>query len=227
LRRVRDYMQAVRAILWKDLVVEWRSHELVSGMLVFAILAILIFNFALDLEIHTSAGLSSGILWVTLVFSGTVGLNRSMAAEKDRGCLEGLLLAPVDRSAIFFGKVLGNWLFMLLVAVILLPIYSVLYSVNLFNAGLLIVVVLGTAGYALTGTLLAAMSIQTRAREMLLPILLFPVAFPLMLAAVKAGSGFLQGFTLIENQSWIALLVDYDVIFTALGLMFFDVIMEE
>jgi heme exporter protein B len=220
-------LQVIRAILWKDLVVEWRSHELVSGMLVFAILAILIFNFALELESHTSAGLSSGILWVTLVFTGTIGLNRSMAAERDKGCLDGLLLAPVDRSAIFFGKVLGSWLFMLLVAAILLPLYSVLYSVNLINAGMLMVVVLGTAGYALTGTLLAAMSIQTRTRDMLLPILLFPVAFPLLLAAVKAGSGFLQGFSMVENQSWVALLVVYDVIFTALGLMLFDVIMEE
>jgi heme exporter protein B len=227
LSRIREYLQAVRAILWKDLVVEWRSHELISGMLVFAILAILIFNFALELEIHTSAGLSSGILWVTLVFTGTIGLNRSMAAEKDRGCLDGLLLAPVDRSAILFGKVLGNWLFMLLVAVILLPLYAILYSVNLVNTGLLLVVILGTAGYALTGTLLAAMSIQTRTRDMLLPILLFPVAFPLLLAAVKAGSGFLQGFTMVENQAWIALLVVYDVIFTAMGLMLFDVIMEE
>lgn len=227
MKNIREFSQAVEAIVWKDLASEWRSRELVSGMLIFAILIIFIFNFALELEPHAGAGISSGILWVTLIFAGTTGLNRSMAAEKDRGCLDGLLLAPVDRSAIYFGKVLANWIFMLLVAGILLPVYSVLHTVNLINTGLILVIFLGTAGYALTGTLLAAMSIQSRTRDMLLPILLFPVAIPLLLASVKASSGYLQAFSAVELQPWITLLVVYDVLFAALGLMMFESLMEE
>jgi heme exporter protein B len=227
MKGIRNFLDPVLAIVWKDLAIEWRSRELLSGMLVFAILIIIIFNFALEMEPHAGAGISSGILWVTLIFTGTTGLNRSMAAEKDRGCLDGLLLAPVDRSAIYFGKVLANWIFMLLVAVILLPVFSVLYSINLINSGLVLVIILGTAGYALVGTLLAAMAVQSRTRDMLLPVLLFPVAIPLLLASVKASSGYLQAFSPAELQPWFTLLVVYDVIFTALGLMLFESLMEE
>ena len=110
-----SFLRALWAVVWKDLAAEMRSRELLSAMLVFALLVILIFNFALELERRTSANLTAGVLWVTFAFAGTLGLNRSMAVEKDRGCLDGLLLAPVDRSAIYFGKALGNLLFMLMV----------------------------------------------------------------------------------------------------------------
>ena len=142
-------------------------------MLVFALLVILIFNFALELDVRTRGTITAGVLWVTFAFAGTLGLNRSMAVEKDRGCLDGLLLAPVDRSAIYFGKMLGNWLFMLMVATIILPIYSVLYNVNLFHPGLLAVILLGSFGYVVVGTLLASMAVQARTRDVLLPILLW------------------------------------------------------
>lgn len=213
--------------MWKDLAAEWRSRELISSMLIFAILILIIFNFALELEPHTSAGISSGILWVTLIFSGTTALGHSMTAEKDRGCLDGLLLAPVDRSAIFFGKVLANWIFMLLVAGFLLPVYSMLYTVNLLHGGLILIVLLGTSGYSLTGTLLAALSMQTRTRDMLLPILLFPVVVPLLLACVKASSGYLQAYPSSDIQPWLTLLIVFNIIFAALGLLLFDTLMEE
>ncbi len=224
---IRGFLQAIRAIIWKDLAVEWRSRELVSGMLIFAILIILIFNFALELENHTQVGINSGILWVTIIFAGTTGFNHSMMAEKDQGCLDGLLLAPVDRTAIYFGKVLTNWVFMLLVAVFLLPLYSLLYSTNLIDAGLILVIGLGTFGYALSGTLLSAMTVQTRTRDLLLPVLLFPVVFPLILAAIKASIGYLQAFPAADIQPWVTLLIVYDVISMAMGLMMFDPIVEE
>ncbi len=224
---IRGFLQAIRAIIWKDLAVEWRSRELVSGMLIFAILIILIFNFALELENHTQVGINSGILWVTIIFAGTTGFNHSMMAEKDQGCLDGLLLAPVDRTAIYFGKVLTNWVFMLLVAVFLLPLYSLLYSTNLIDAGLILVIGLGTFGYALSGTLLSAMTVQTRTRDLLLPVLLFPVVFPLILAAIKASIGYLQAFPAADIQPWVTLLIVYDVISMAMGLMMFDPIAEE
>src|SRR5574340_1317219 len=123
---------------------------------------------------------------VGVIVAGQLGLNRSMAVEKDRGCLDGLLLAPVDRAAIYVGKMLANWVFMLLMAAIILPIYSVLYNTNLFIPGLIFTILLGSEGYVAVGTLLSTMAVQARTRDILLPIILFPVTIPVLVAAVKA-----------------------------------------
>jgi heme exporter protein B len=224
---LRGFLSAVRAVVWKDISAELRSRELISAMLVFALLVILIFNFALELDAKSRAAVTSGVLWVTFAFAGTLGLNRSMAMEKDRGCLDGLLLTPVDRSAIYFGKAIGNLLFMFIVEAIVLPVYSVLYSTNLFKPGLLLVILLGSLGYVAVGTLLSAMAVQTRTRDILLPILLFPLIVPVMIAAVKASSGFLEGIALADIRPWLNLLVAYDVIFIAVSYMVFDFVVEE
>ncbi len=225
--RLSAYLGAIGAIVWKDLVAELRSRELLSAMLVFALLVILIFNFALELDIRTRETVTSGVLWVTFAFAGTLGLNRSMAMEKDRGCLDGLLLVPVDRSALYFGKSVANLAFMLIVEGVVLPTYSVLYNVNLFRPGLLAVILLGSVGYAAVGTLLSSMAVQTRTRDVLLPILLFPVVLPVLIAAVKASNGFLQGFEMTEIWPWLNLLIVYDVIFIAVAFMVFDFVVEE
>ncbi len=221
------FLKAIGAILWKDLRAEFRSWELISAMLVFSLLIILIFNFALELDVKTRQSVTAGVLWSTFAFAGTLGLNRSMAIEKDRGCLDGLLLAPVDRSAIYFGKFFSNLAFMLIVEIIVLPVYSLLYNTNLFQPGLMLVILLGSVGYTAVGTLLAAMSVQTRTRDILLPILLFPVAFAVLLAAVKASGGFLDGAEFSEVAFPIDLLITYDVIFIAVSFMVFDNIVEE
>lgn len=215
------------AVIWKDLAAELRSRELLSAMLVFALLVIIIFNFALELDPKTRAGVTAGVLWVTFVFAGTLGLNRSLAIEKDRGCMDGLLLAPIDRSAIYFGKAIGNLIFMLIVEIIVLPVYSLLYNVNLFKPGLLLVILLGSIGYIAVGTLLATMAVQARTRDILLPILLFPVALPVLMASVKASNGFLQSLPMAEIQPWLNLLIVYDIIFTAVAFMVFDYVVEE
>jgi len=222
-----SFVKAVAAVVWKDLRAEFRSRELFSAMLVFSLLIILIFNFALELDVKTRQSVTAGVLWSTFAFAGTLGLNRSMAIEKDRGCLDGLLLAPVDRSAIYFGKVISNLVFMLIVEIIVLPVYSVLYSVNLFQPGLLLVILLGSIGYTSVGTLLSAMSVQTRTRDILLPILLFPVVIPVLLAAVKASSGILSGSELADILLPINLLIAYDIIFIAVAFMVFDSVVEE
>jgi heme exporter protein B len=221
------FLRAVGAIAWKDLAAELRSRELLSAMLVFALLVILIFNFALELDVKTRATITSGVLWVTFAFAGTLGLNRSMAVEKDRGCLDGLLLAPVDRSAIYFGKVISNLAFMLIVEAIVLPVYSILYNTNLLSLGLIGVILLGSIGYVGVGTLLSSMAVQTRTRDVMLPILLFPVIVPVLVAAVKASSGFLQALPMDEILPWLNLLVVYDVIFIAVAFMVFDYVVEE
>jgi heme exporter protein B len=222
-----SYLKAIFAIVWKDLAIELRSRELLSAMLVFALLVILIFNFAIELNPALRVTITPGVLWVTFAFAGTLGLNRSMAIEKDRGCLDSLLLAPVDRSAIFFGKAISNLAFMLIVELIVLPVYSVLYNTNLFNPGLLLVILLGSIGYASVGTLLSGMAVQTRTRDVLLPILLFPVILPVLLAAVKASGGYLQALPLNNIMPWINILIGYDIIFTAVAFMMFDTIVEE
>jgi heme exporter protein B len=225
--RKPSYARSMLAIIWKDLTAEFRSRELLSAMLVFALLVILIFNFALDLDVRERSNVTAGVLWVTFAFAGTLGLNRSMAVEKDRGCLDGLLLAPVDRTVIFFGKAIGNLIFMLIVEAIVLPLYSVLYNVNLFKPGLLVVVLLGSVGYVVVGTLLSSMTVQARTRDILLPILLFPVSIPVLVAAVKGSSAFLLGTEMVDIWPWLNLLIVYDGIFIALSFMFFDYIVEE
>jgi heme exporter protein B len=222
-----SFLQATFAVTWKDLTAESRSRELFTAMLVFSLLVILIFNFALQLDIRTRQSVTAGVLWATFAFAGTLGLNRSMAMEKDRGCLDALLLAPVDRAAIYFGKVISNLVFMLLVEVIVLPVYSFLYNVNLFIAGLLLVILLGSIGYIVVGTLLAGMTVQTRTRDLLLPILMFPVVIPILIAAVEASSGFLAHDNFSNILPWINLLVAYDIIFTAIAFMIFDYVIEE
>ena len=218
---------ATLAIVQKDLAAEFRSRELFSAMLVFSLLVIIIFNFALELDIEVRRTVAAGVLWTTFAFAGTLGLNRSMAVEKDRGCLDGLLLAPVDRAAIYFGKVISNLAFKFVVEAFVLPIYSALYGVNLFNPGLLLIILLGSIGYTAVGTLLASMAVQTRTRDVLLPILLFPIVIPVLLSAVKASTGFLNSAPMEEIMPSLNLLIVYDVIFIAIAFMVFDYVVEE
>ncbi len=225
--RFRLYLRALGGVIAKDVAAEWRSRELVSAMLVFGLLAILIFNFALQLDARTRATVTSGVLWVTFAFAGTLGLNRSMAVEKEAACLDGLLLAPVDRSVIYFGKAISNLIFMLIVELVVLPIYSILYNTNLFIPGLLLVILLGSIGYVAVGTLLASMSVQTRTREILLPILLFPVSIPVLITAVKSSTGFLEGQAMEAILPSLNLLITYDVIFVALSFLVYDYVIEE
>lgn len=222
-----SFFKATLAIIQKDLSAEFRSFELISAMLVFSLLVIIIFNFALELDIKVRESVTAGVLWTTFAFAGTLGLNRSMSVEKDRGCMDGLLLAPVDRSVIYFGKAISNLIFMLIVEAIVLPVYSLLYNTNLFRLDLLGVILLGSIGYAAVGTLLSTMSAQTRTREVLLPILLFPVAMPVLLASVKASNGLLSGAEFSEVLTPLNLLIVYDVIFIAIAFMVFDFVVEE
>ncbi|MEX1247536.1 MAG: heme exporter protein CcmB [Anaerolineales bacterium] len=221
------YLSAIASLVRKDLAVEWRSRQLLASMLVFALLMILIFNFALELDARARAEVSSGVLWATFAFAGTLGLNRSMSIEKDGGALDGLLLAPFDRSAIYFGKTLANMLFVLVVALATLPVYGVLYNIDLWHGGLLLVIVLGAWGYSAVGTLLAAMAMQARSRDLLLPVLLFPLLLPVLVAAVRASSFFLQGLEMEYIWPSLNLLIAYAVIMPALGFMFFDFIVED
>ena len=224
-----SYLRKVVAIVWKDIVAELRTKEMFSAMFVFAVLVIVVFNFAFDLRVSGERvrQVAPGALWVAFSFAGILGLNRAFVMEKDRGCLEGLLLAPVDHTAIYFGKMFSTVLFMLVVEALMLPVFTAFFGVNLFDLRLILIVVLGTVGFAGVGTILSAMTAQTRSREVLLPILLLPVAAPVLIAAVKATAGILDGLTMSEIAIWWQLLLAFDIIFPAVAFMTFDFVVKE
>jgi len=221
------FLRQVAAIIHKDIIAELRTKEMFSSMFVFALLTVIIFNFAFELRVADAATIAPGVLWVSVTFAGMLGLNRSFVQEIDKGCLDGLLLAPIDRSAIYLGKMAGNFLFIVVVEIIILPIFSALFNVNLIQPLILIVVLLGTLGFSGVGTLFSAMAVHTRAREVFLPILLFPVVVPALIAAVKLTSGLLDGRALADLANWMQLLVAFDIILLAVSFMTFDYVVEE
>lgn len=221
------FWRQVGAILAKDLAAEVHTRELLSAMGVFAVLALLIFSFALNMQGHAAGAAVPGVLWTTLAFAGTLGLSRSLAREQGTGGLEGMLLTPVERTAIFAGKALGNWLLMLVVALVLWLLSAVLFNLVLWEAGMLPVLLLGTGGYAVVGTLLAAIAVNTRAREVLLPVLLLPLLIPLLIAAVQATGGLMQGLGAAAGGDWLRLLVVYNLVAVAVALLTFGYVVEE
>ena len=222
-----SFAAKVWAIVRKDLAAELHTREIVSAMLVFAVLALLVFSFALDLQGRAAVAAAPGVLWATVAFAGTLGLSRSMAREQNNGCLDGLLLAPVDRSAVFFGKALGNLIFIGIVELALVPLAVIFFDAPLLKPGVLLVLVLGTIGYAGAGTLLAAVAVNTRAREVLLPVLLLPLVVPALIAAVKATSWLMDGGSLEEVSGWVNLLIAYDLIMIAVSMLTFDYAVSE
>jgi heme exporter protein B len=222
-----SFFHQVLAIVAKDIAAELHTREMVSAMLVFAVLALLVFSFALDLGGAMARAAAPGVLWATVAFAGTLGLSRSLAREQQTGCMDGLLLAPMDRSAIFLGKALGNLAFIGIVEAVLLPLFAVLFDTPLLRPGVLVVTALGTVGYAAVGTLLAAIAINTRAREVMLPVLLLPLAIPVLIGAVQATSWLVEGGTLAEVGGWVRLLVAYDLIIVAVSVLTFGYVVEE
>jgi len=223
---MRLALDQITAIIRKDIRLELRTREAITAMLVFAVMAIVMFNFALRLRVDTFRPLTPSVLWVTLVFAGTLGLSRSMSAEQINQCIDGLLLAPCDRSVIFAGKALTNVIFTLLVAALILPLMAILFDEALMQPGVWAVMALGVIGYAGAGTLIATMAASTRAREVFLPILLFPVALPMLVAAVIATSGFLDRLPLTEFAAWIGVQCAFIVIFWTAGMLLFEYLVE-
>jgi len=217
----------VGLILWKDLLAELRTREMLSSMLVFALLVTVVFSFTLDPKAAEMKELAPGLLWVAFTFAGILGLNRSFAVEKDRNSLQGLMLAPLDRSGIYVAKMLGNLLFLSLVEAVVVPLFWVLYDISGFPWPLALIIPLGTAGFVAAGTLFSAMTVGTRAREVLLPILLLPVSVPVIVAATKATGIVLTQASVTAASGWIRLLVACDVVFLVLAILTFEYVIEE
>ncbi len=217
----------VGTLLWKDLLAELRTRELFGGMLVFGLLVLVIFNFAFDLRIDNVGAIAPGVLWVAFTFGGILGLGRSFVIEKDRGTLDGLLAAPIDRGAIYLAKLLGNLLFMVLVEAVCLPVFTAFFNFGAISLDVIAIVLLGTFGFAAVGTLFSAMAANTRARDILLPLLVLPICVPVVIASVEATALVFDGTRLIDRLSWLGVLAAFDIIFGALCFVVFDFVVEE
>ena len=218
------FLEQVLTILWKDIRCELRSKQTWTGMGLFALLVLVIFNFAFDLRVDNKAAIAPGVLWVAFVFASLLGLGRTIAAEREKGSLDRLLLCPVDRKAIYLAKLLGNMLFIGVVEIVALPIFAALFDVPLFGA-LLPIVLLGTLGIAAIGTLFSAMAAATQARELLLPVLVFPLIVPVVISAVRA-TGTLMVPTANEPP-WLGLMAAFDIIFLSVSMLTFEYVIEE
>ncbi len=224
---MKRYFQVVWAVLWKDLRIELRTKDSFTSMAVFAVLALIIFNFAFELRIPDKRIIVPGVLWVTIAFAGVLGLGRAFISEKDRGSLAGLLLAPVDRSAVYFGKMLASLIFILIVEAFIMPLIVVFFNVALITPSLILVVLLGTIGFAAVGTIFSALAVNTRAREVLLPVLLFPILLPLLIACIRTTIGLLEGQSLADHTNWLTLVIFFDVLFLVVAFLTFDYVVEE
>lgn len=216
-------------IVRKDLAIELRTGEMASSMFLLALLVILVFAFTLEPERLMGAEFLSGLSWTTLLVAGTLALNRSFVLEREAGGLTGLALAPIDRGSIFLGKAIGNLLLLLVAGVVLLPLIAILLGTRGLAPTLLlpVVLLLGVTGIAAIGTLCAAIASRTRAREVLLPILMFPLLAPLLIAATRTTTGALIGQSAAEMQSWLLMLGGFDIVFLTSGWLSFDYILEE
>ena len=224
---MRAWLSTAWVLVWKDLVQEWRSRDVLTSMFAFAVLSLFIFNYALELSPIDRTEIAPGLIWVVMVFAGTLGLNRSFAAEQDQGSFEGLMMAVPELSVIYLAKMITNLLMMFGLAILVIPIYSLLYNQSLFDLRFFGILMLGAWGYSAAGTLISSMTVQTRMRDLLLPVLLFPLLLPVNMAVVKSGSAIIAVSAVPEFQSWINLLLVYDVIMTVVSIMVFEYVIRE
>ncbi len=218
------------AIIGKDLRIEGRRRDNVAAAAMYAIVCLLIFNFALDAPGTDAARLVPGLIWVTITYGATVGFGRTFAQEHERGNLDALLAAPLDRSALYAAKLLGNLALTAVLIVLTVALTTVFFTVAFAPLALLLSLALGTLGLAAVGTLLSALAAQTRAREVLLPVLLFPITVPALLAAVHSTAAALQGRMAwggAGDAPWLHLLIAFDLIYVVLSWLVFEFALEE
>jgi len=217
----------VTAVLWKDVVLETRTKDTLVSVFVFALLSIVVFNFALNPTPQNVALVAPGILWVAFTFGGVLGLTRSFAVEKERGGMQSLLLTPAGRDSIYLGKVLSIFVFMLAVEVVTFPIFAVIYNLPLAAPEFIPVALLATLGIAAVGTLFSAMAVNTRAREVMLPLLFLPIAVPVIVAAVEASRPAITGEPWGDAIQWLPILGVFDVVFLVICSLGFGYVVQD
>ena len=217
------------ALLAKDLLIELRTKETLAALLTLGVLTLLVLSFAFDPTSELRHLAAPGTLWVAVIFAGVLAVNRSFLSERDNGCLQGLLLCPIDRGTIFLAKAAANTLFMLAAQAVVLPVFFVFFNLmpSLAFLRLIALLVLGIIGFAGAGTLFAAISVRTRSREVMLPLLLLPIAVPVLIAGVVGSGQVLAGKTLGEVSQWLNLLIAYDAVVLVVGWLTFEYAVEE
>jgi len=224
-----SYFGTVFTIIRKDVLEEFKSREVVNSMLVFALLVVIVFSFIFEPGSDTKNEVVGGILWMAITFAGVLGLNKSMMSEVSGGNLTALFLAPVDRSAVFFGKVLSNFIFLTVLEIIIVPLFMVLYNVNIFAHTWLpaLILMIGTYGFAVLGTIFSLISVNTKTREIMLPLLLLPIMVPIILAGIQSINICIDGGDISGVDKWLKLIIIFDIIFTAVIFMIFDFLIED
>lgn len=224
-----SYFSSVWAIVWKDLTTERHTRQLIGVMLVFALTAVVVFNFALFGNLSAAREAATGFLWITILLAGTLGLNRSLTAEQENRSMEAILISPVERSAIYLGKVISVTLFTLIMELALVPIFIVLFNKPFWRPPVLAMLVLGTIGYVAAGVLVTSMSVQTKAREVLLPVLLLPLTLPSVLAAAQVTAALTDPVPVSWNeiQFAVALVVAFDIFMLTVGFLTYHFVIED
>jgi heme exporter protein B len=221
------FWSKVLAVVWKDTVSEMRTKEITSAVLVFTLLVIVIFNFAFGANQEMLAAVAPGVIWTTFAFAGILSLNRAFVPEKEQGCLEGLMACPGSREVIYAGKVLSSLLFMLIVEAIALPAFVFLFNLPVLSLQTIVITVLTTIGFVAVGILFSALAVNTKAREMVLPILFLPIVIPIIIGAVKAFELALTGQSWNSLASWLQIIVAFDVIFLVVSFLTFEFVIVE
>jgi heme exporter protein CcmB len=226
---VTGFVSAVSVIVRKDLLVEARTREILFTTLFFAVACVLVFAFGFVREGRAVTDAASGILWIAIAFSGTLALGRAFERERQGETLRALLIAPIDRPALYVGKLVGILILMAAVEAVVVPMVALMFQAPLFDHALLMIGLLaaGTLGFAAVGTLFAAMLMRTRSRDVMLPVLLYPITIPVIIAGVRGTAALLEADGLPMARAWLAMLVAFDVMFVTLALWTFEPVMTE
>jgi len=223
-----SFWRAVWTITWKDLQIERHTRQTISIMIMFSLVTVIMFNFALETNLSAARDVSTGLLWATILLAGTLGLNRALSIERDNQTFDALLIAPVDRNAIYLGKVFSVTLFVLFLEAILVVLFIVFFNKPFWRLPVLMILALGTFGYVAAGVLITSMTIQSRSRDVLLPVLLLPLSLPLILPASMAVAAYMfpQLPQWGEVQSAVYLVILYDLLMLTVGLITYRYVVE-
>jgi len=224
---MRESLAVIWAIGRKDLLLETRNKDIIVAVSAFALLVLMVFTFAIDINQVNAKLTGPGILWASIAFAGVTGLNRAFALELEGNTLEALMLAPISRDLIYVGKMFGNFLFLTASQIIVVPIFAVLFNLAVLRWEMLIISLLTTIGFSAIGTLFAAMSMRVRAREVMLPLLFLPVVTPLIMAAVESTSHVVNDGSWPEIAQWIQLALAFDIAFIVISAFIFQQILED
>ena len=221
-----SFLRHALAHLRKDLQLEWRSRDAVTSMLFFALVVVVVFSLAFDPTAAMSRQIAGGVIWIVILFAATTTVNQSWTREQRNHVLDAHRMAPSSAAALFLGKAVANFIFVTAVEVVLAPLFTVFYNLRPIGQGWLLLLILPLGNWALVanGTFFSVLSLRTRARETMLPLVLFPISLPALLAMVQGTTNILAGDN--EPDFWIKLLTGYDIIFTTVCLLLFEIVLN-